>query len=113
MKKMTVFAVTFLLFLTGALLYIGYNMKNNFKKYIAYENDLIDVAKTYVLTNKIELEVGKSFELTIDQMLNDELLHTRKVEEDECNGNVLIKRTIGGYEYKPYIKCSKYESIRD
>jgi hypothetical protein len=49
----------------------------------------------------------------MDQMFKDNLLHANKVEDDECNGNVTDKRGVNGYEYKPYIKCSKYESIRD
>jgi len=113
MRKMTIFMVIFMLFLTGSLLYIGLYIQNKNKNYTAYENDLIDIARTYVQTEQIELQVGGSYELTIEQMVKDSLLHTTKVDEDECNGNVLIKRSIGGYEYKPYIKCSKYESIKD
>ena len=113
MRKMTIFMVIFMVFLTGSLLYIGLYIQNKNKNYMAYENDLIDIAKTYVTTNQIELQVGGSYELTLEQMVNDNLLHTTKVEEDECKGNVTIKKGLGGYEYKPYIKCSKYESIKD
>lgn len=113
MKKLTVFMVIFMLFLTGSLLYIGYYIQGKNKSYAAFENDLIDVARTYVSTNQIDLQVGGSYELTMDQMFKDNLLHTNKVEDDECNGNVTVKRGLNGYEYKPYIKCSKYESIRD
>lgn len=113
MRKMTIFMVIFMLFLTGSLLYIGLYIQKTNKNYVAYENDLIDIARTYVTNNQIDLQIGGQYELTMDQMFNDNLLHTNKVEEDECSGKVIVKRGIGGYEYKPYIKCSKYESIKD
>ena len=75
--------VIFMLFLTGSLLYIGLYIQNTNKNYVAFENDLIDIARTYVTNDQIELQIGGSYELTIDQMIKDSLLHTNKVEEDE------------------------------
>ena len=113
MKKITIFMTIFMLFLTGSLLYIGLSIQNQNKDYVAYENDLIDIAKTYVTTDQLGVNVGGSEELSLEQMMKDSMLHTNKVNEDECTGHVTVKRTLSGYEYKPYIKCSKYESIVD
>ena len=113
MKKLTIFMVVFMLFLTGSLLYIGLSIQNKNKDYIAFENDLIDIAKTYVTTDQIGVNIGGSEKLSLEQMINDLMLHSNKVNEDECSGYVTINRSLSGYEYKPYIKCSKYESIVD
>ncbi|MCR4581569.1 MAG: hypothetical protein K5666_03560 [Bacilli bacterium] len=112
MKKLTIMSVIFILFITGCLLYIGYSIKGQNKPYTVYENDLVDIAKAYVMSNKISVDVGRQFELTIDKMLEDKMLISNKVNDDECSGKVIIKKTMKGYEYKAKIKCSKYETLK-
>ena len=113
MKKLTIISVIFILFLTGCLLYIGLNIKSEIKPYKSYENDLIEAAKTYVLTNKIVLDVGNKYDLTIDKMLEDKMITNNKVNDDECSGKVIIEKSMKGYNYKAQIKCGKYESLKD
>ena len=111
MRKLTIMCVIFVVFLFGCLLYIGYSIEHHNKPYKSFESDLKEIASTYILSNKLNVEVGQQYELTLDKMIEDNMLTTKKVKEDECDGKVTIKRTLSGYDYRPYIKCSKYETV--
>ena len=111
MKKLTIISVIFLGFLFCSLLYIGYNIKQQNLPYKAYEHDMEEATKTYIMTNKIIVNVGTTHKLELEKMLSDGMMATNKVNEDVCDGYVNIKRTVSGYEYTPYIKCKNYETI--
>lgn len=112
MKKLTIMSFIFIIFLVGCLLYIGYSVKSQNKPYKSFESDLIEIAKTYIMTNQLNISVSSEHELTIDKMMEDKMLLSNKVKEDECTGSIIIKRTMSGYDYKPNIKCKNYESIK-
>ena len=113
MKKLTVICVIFVLFLFGSLMYIGLSIQKQNKPYKSFESDLKEIAQTYILTNRVNIAVGGEYELLMSKMIEDNMLSINKVNEDECDGYVLIKRNISGYEYKPQIKCKNYESLKD
>ena len=110
MKKLTVMCTIFVLFLFGALLYIGYSIKNQNRPYTAFEHDLAEIAEVYISTNKVNVNIGNNTNISIEKMMEDNYLVSNVVNEDTCEGYVTISRGPSGYNYKPYIKCSKYET---
>ena len=113
MKKFTVFMVIFIVFLVGCLLYIGKSIEKRDQDYRAFENDLVEIAKSYVAKGDISLTSGQSYELKVEDMVKEKMLVTNKIKEDLCLGYVTIKRSLDTYNYKPYIKCDKYERVTD
>ena len=113
MKKLTIMMTIFMLFLTGSLLYIGLSIQNSNKPYKALESDLVEIARSYISTDKLAVSVGSSVDLTTKKMREDNMLGEAKVDDDLCDGYVEIKRNIDSYSYKAYIKCDKYETYKD
>ena len=112
MKKLTVFMTIFIVFLVGVLLYIGYSIENSNKEYLALENDLVEIAKAYIIKGKLSVVSGSSIQIKTSEMIQDHYLNNNlEVNGDKCDGYVTIKRGIDNYEYIPYIKCDKYESV--
>ena len=101
----------FISFLVGCLVYIGKAIERKNQNYNTYERELVEYAKIYFAEKKMSLGVGESIEINMNTLIEEELLKTSKVNEDECNGFVTVKRNIDGYSYTPYIKCNKYESV--
>jgi hypothetical protein len=113
MKKLTIMMTIFMLFLTGSLLYIGLSIQNSNKPYKALENDLKEIAQSYISTEKVGVNVGSSIELSTKKMIEDNIIDEVKVEDDTCDGYVEIIHNMDGYSYKTYIKCDKYETYKD
>ena len=113
MKKLTIFMTIFVVFLTGCLLYMGLMTENRIKDYMALENDMIEIAKSYVVTDQVSLVSGESIQIKLDKIIEDKFLENNKVNDDTCDGFVTIKRVVDNYTYKPYIKCNNYETLVD
>ena len=54
--------------------------------------------------------VGSTYELTTDELMSAEMVSSMEVKGDKCRGHVEVKKTVDSYQYKPYIKCDKYET---
>ncbi|HOB25582.1 MAG TPA: hypothetical protein PKG93_00320 [Bacilli bacterium] len=110
MKKMTILMAIFAFVSVGLLTAIGLDTKYSLKAYHTLENDLVESAQMYIETNKLTVMTGESTQVSVDTMLNDGLLSSNSVNGDNCNGYVVIKHDLNGYDYLPYIKCNKYET---
>lgn len=110
MRKMSVlswFWAFIMLLLFGLLLiYAIYFSKNH--KYIELERKMINLVKTNdILKEKIN---SNSTNLINHTDLSEYI--KLEVNKDKCYGEVKINKTIFGNQYKPYLKCSKYESFK-
>lgn len=96
-----------------ALLFIGKSIEKNNADYHALENDMIEIAQTYIDSDKLSVSIGNTIELKSSKMIEENLLSSMNVKDDTCDGYVNISRTYSGYTYKPYIKCNYYETYQD
>ena len=106
-KQMTAMAILSFI-LVGALTFIGLNLKNQNKAYTSFESDIKESALAYLKTKEIDLGVGDSMRVSIDELIENNYLESNKVEEDTCDGYIVVTRNNYDYTYKPYIKCSNY-----
>lgn len=111
MKKMMT-AWLFLCFLIfGTLYYIGFTYMQSVKDYRALENDLVESAQLYMDINKIALKFNEKLLIKGDTLLDETYINDMEVEEDTCEGYVVVKKGFTEYDYLPYIKCKDYTTV--
>ena len=110
MKKTTIAMAFLVIGLVGTLLFIGLRIQNFNKDYINKENDIVEASKIYVTQNNLGIMNGSTYELSTDELLRLDMINSMEVNGDKCSGHVTIKKTTNSYQYKPYIKCDKYET---
>ena len=108
MKKMVVIWIIMSVTLVGALTFVGLQFQEDIKPYRSFESDLIESAQIYVEVNDIKLSNSESLKLDIEELITEKLLTSNEVNEDICEGHVIIKKNYKELEYFPYIKCEEY-----
>ena len=113
MKKLTIVWIIFIIVLVSLLLFIGINIKEKNKEYVALENDLKEAAQMYYGQDsnlkKLPMQ-GNSVYVTLDELKEFGIKVNNKVNEDECTGYVKVTGEVISHKYKGYIKCKNYES---
>ena len=110
MKKTTIAMGFLVIGLTATLLVIGFRIQNFNKDYINKENEIKEAASIYISQYPLNIMVGSTYELTTDELMSAEMVSSMEVKGDKCRGHVEVKKTADSYQYKPYIKCDKYET---
>lgn len=111
MKKMIAIWLFLALGLFGTLYFIGINFNKAYKDYRALEADMTEAASIYITVNKIKLKIGEKLTIKDKELKENNLLPTMNIEDDECKGYVLVKKTYDNYEYDAYIKCKNYTTV--
>lgn len=110
MKKM-IFAWIFLTcILFGTLLYIGISFNKSVEDYEIIESDLKEAAEAYVKVKNINIVPNKEVKITDVDLENENLLPNMNLEDDECDGYVIVKMGITEPIYTPYIECNNYKT---
>lgn len=110
MKKMIIAWIFIAVTLFGTLYFIGINFNKEYKMYRDLESDMIESASIYITLNEIKLKNNEKLTISTDDLLKSKTLSTTKIEEDECSGFVIVKKS-DEYEYNSYIKCKNYTSV--
>lgn len=100
---MIMVAIVVLLFVFGITL----SRKN--KPYKDKENELVEITKMYVESSTWYPTQGNHIKITIDELIEKEIITEVKVEDDSCDGYVEVSNN-GIIEYKTYLKCQNYET---
>ena len=108
MKKVMIIWAIVAVILVGGLTYVGFNIKNNDKPYKELEKaltkeaiSLVGEKPSLVMTdNKITMDTFKANNISVNMGVSD----------DVCDGYVIVENVRGFYNYKPYIKCQKYQT---
>lgn len=112
MKTRVIIAWIFLVGgLTSVLLLIGYNLEKENRSFYTLEADIKESASAYLDIYDIKLDVGDEVKIEIKKLIEDELIDKEKFEEDECDGFIIVKKSITNVDIKPYIKCKNYKSL--
>ncbi|NLA32374.1 MAG: hypothetical protein GX864_00285 [Mollicutes bacterium] len=110
MRKLTNLAwfwgIIMFLLIGFLVIYAVYFMRN--EKYIKLERKLVELVKT---NEELKLKIADRNSIIIT---NSDLIKyiDLSVNNKNCYGEVTINKTIIGYQYKPYLKCDKYETFK-
>ena len=109
MKKQNIIWVTLVFLLVLCIYLIGISFSEDIKKYQILEEDIKEAADIYINQKKINIPVSENYRINIDK-LEEENLIDKRVDNDVCNGYVIVKKQIKDYDIKSYIKCNKYQT---
>lgn len=111
MKKMIIAWCIIAVCLFGTLYFIGIRVNKEYKPYHDYEADLVESATVYLELTDTKLKTGEKRTIKIEEMLKSEVLSTKSVNDDECDGYVDVKNVGSEYQYNAYIKCEHYTTV--
>ena len=100
---MIMVAIVVLLFVFGLTL----SKKN--KPYKEKEQELVEITKMYVESSTWYPAQGKIIKITVDELVEKELIKEVKIENDSCSGYIEVINN-GIIEYKAYLKCQNYKT---
>ncbi len=112
LKKMQMISVVWglLLFLIVAgLTAIGIVYKKESKEYMNFESIIATASKDYIEKKGFYPE-NDSITIKTEELLEEKLIESLQVKEQECIGYVIVTNKDGKDTYKPYIKCGKYKT---
>ena len=111
MKKMiTVWGfLAFCLF--GSLLFIGISINNQYKPYRELEADMKESASIYILMNKLKVKNGSPLRIESTDLLESTAIDSMSVDDDQCVGYVIVKKSAKDNDYEAFIKCKNYTSV--
>lgn len=110
MKKLMIVWGIIAVMLTGTLTFIGFKMKASLEGYHSLEMDMIEAAGIYLKLEDIDLSINEKIKVPIKKLLEKDCLNHQTVDEDTCEGYVVISRNLDGNDYHSYIKCANYET---
>ena len=110
MKKMIIVWIGFMVVMIGSLLYIGFQIEKQDRPYTALEKNLEEAAYGYLMANEISLSLNEKMKISLDTLVDANLINTTSVKEDDCEGYVIAQKRANGTEYNAYIKCQNYSS---
>ena len=111
MSKKIYFIWFFLIILIlGTLLYIGKIHGRNEKKYLTLEMELEEAASIYFSQSNLSLSNGESLSVDINDLYNNGYIDTISVNQDTCDGTVLIEKNDNEYSYDASIVCDNYKT---
>lgn len=111
MKKMMFLWVTITIMLVLSLLFIGKNIEKHNKEYQTFENDLVEAADIYIKTKDIDVRTNESKKISIDELIEENMIKSEQKDKLKCDGYVIVKKKINKLDFSPYIKCDEYETM--
>jgi len=106
MKKITIVWTIILVVIVAGLTVIGFKFKKDNINNIM-EDALVEQAERYLgLYPGLFPTLGNSKTFTA-QELKDEG-YDAGLEEENCEGYIVVENTNGGFKYHPYVKCPDY-----
>lgn len=111
MKKMMAAWVAITTMLILSLLFIGLNVEKHNKEYKTLENDLVEAADVYMKTKDIDIKLNESKKISIDELIEENVIKSESKDKLKCDGYVIVKKKINKLDFSPYIKCDEYETM--
>lgn len=108
MKKMMIVWFIIAVSLVGILTFIGFQYQKSINKYKTLENDLVESADIYIKNSEINLKSGESIKITSKKLIENKFIDSLNIDDEDCEGYVIVKKSLHNYDFKAYIKCEKY-----
>lgn len=108
MKRISIVWGLLLVLIVIGLTAVGFLYKSKSSDYKKLESELVNLAEKYVEAKFLYPEGNESLKITLDELKEEGYLQELKKDEDTCDGYVILSHKDFAYDYKGYIKCSKY-----
>lgn len=109
MKNSLIISAFIMLILVGSLTFIGINLTKKNGEYYNLETEITSAAKDYYAQYPNELPNSEII-ITAYKLIETNFLDKLAVNDEECNGYVIIKKNYISHDYKPYINCKNYQT---
>ena len=94
--------------LLGTITYMGIVIIDKNKEYKSLENEIEETVEKYLGEHLNEYPTNGSKKINISYIINKGYKINLTVNNDSCDGYVVVKKERVGYTFKPYIKCNNY-----
>lgn len=98
------------LLLFASLTAFGFMYKRKNSEYKSLENEMVEATKKYVDANFLYPQDGDTLEVSYDELIVNEYLDSDLLNEKNCIGYVLVKKSNGVFDYKSYLSCDSYKT---
>ena len=109
MKNSLIISAFIMLILVGCLTFIGINLTKKNGEYYSLEKHLTSAAKDYYAQYPNELP-NSEVVITASKLIETNFLDELAVNDEECNGYVVIQKNYVAHDFKPYINCKNYQT---
>ena len=96
------------LLILGFVIYFGFNVINKNNDYKTLEDNMETLVSKYLGQYIEEYPKNGEKKLKITDVINQGYEINMKVNDDVCDGYVMVKKVSIAYEYDGYIKCGNY-----
>lgn len=110
MRTISIIWGSILVCIVIGLTIIGFIYKNKTQKYEELENKIEEATKKYVDQKFLYPEKGDTLKITFQELRDNDVIDSLNIEEEECNGYVIVSKKEEVYQYDPYIKCANYKT---
>ena len=107
MKKILIFWIILALLLITVLTVVGLNVSKKNKPYKELEETIKFKTESLIGQSPSFLE-ELHYKVTIEDLKNNGYEVNTNINNDKCEGYVIIDEKMQVLKYKPYIKCEKY-----
>ena len=108
MNRISFFWGFFLILVVVLLTMFGFKYKSKTIDYRKLEEELTNVSEKYVESKFLYPDEKQSLKITLEELKNEGFIENLKIDDDICDGYVILSHDGFVYNYKSYIKCSKY-----
>lgn len=108
MKKIYIVWALIIVVMLSLVLYFGFNFSNKNKEYKELEEEILVNAEKYLGANLNEYPTTGSNKVLISKIINYGIDIDLSVNDDMCDGYILITREQMGYDTKVFVKCNNY-----
>lgn len=108
MKKIYILWGFIIVLLLSVVTYLGFNIVNKNKEYKTLEDNMEQVVSKYLGQYINEYPSSGSKRVNITDVINNGYEIDMNVNDDDCDGYVVVKKVSIAYEYDGYIKCNNY-----
>lgn len=107
LKRISIIWGLLLFVIFAALTFFALKWKAKNDPYFELEKTLVSKTKSYYEMEHSYPTKGNKVIVTFDDLKNSDMIEELKVNEDTCDGYVVVENT-GVIEYKAFIKCNNY-----
>ena len=108
MKKIYIIWGIIIVLLLFIITYFGFNIINKNKEYKILEDNMEQTVAKYLGQHIEEYPKSGEKKINITDVISAGYEIKMSVNDDSCEGYVVVKKVSFAYEYDGYIKCNNY-----
>lgn len=88
----------------------GFSYKNKVKAYKELENKLVEAEKKYIDAHFLYPASNEELKTLSSTLIEEGYLDGLIINDETCDGYVIVSHESTVFEYKGYVSCSKYQT---